>query len=168
MRVRGSSTIAEFDISLFVKPDRRVHCLRSTGIRESTVNALLDRMGVRVDAPIESSSLDAASGGAIPTRARHALSGAVTSVVSRLTRVQPSVQRQRIITVATRTSRNRETLWRSRRNCATHRCVPFNRRGRAVSPRHISGHRLRRATRPTRCSETLAKNRRPRRAFTLI
>jgi hypothetical protein len=56
-------------------------------------------MDVRVDAPIESSSLDAASGGAIPTRARHALSGAVMSVVSRLTGVQPSVQRQRIITV---------------------------------------------------------------------
>jgi hypothetical protein len=97
--VRGTSTIAEFDIGLFVKPDRRVHCLRSTGTRESTVNALLDRMDVRVDAPIESSSLDAASGGAIPTRARHALSGAVMSVVSRLTGVQPSVQRQRIITV---------------------------------------------------------------------
>ena len=56
-------------------------------------------MGVRVDAPIESSALDAASGGAIPARARHALSGAVMSVVSRLTGVQPSVQRQRIITV---------------------------------------------------------------------
>ena len=70
MRVRGTSTIAEFDIGLVVKPDRRVHCLRSTGTRESTVNALRDRMGVRVGAPIELSSLDAASGSAIPARAR--------------------------------------------------------------------------------------------------
>jgi hypothetical protein len=99
LRVRGTSTIAEFDIGLFVKPDRRVHCLRSTGTRECTVNALRDRKGVRVAAPIESSSLDAASGRKVPARARNSLSGAGTSVVSRLTGVQHSDQLRRIIAV---------------------------------------------------------------------
>jgi hypothetical protein len=141
LRVRGTSTIAEFDISLFVKPHRRVHCLRSTGIRESTVNALRDRMGVRVGAPVELSSLDAASGSAIPARAR----SMDCPVLSRQSfqgsrEFNPPYNVNASSRCATRTSRNRETLWRPRPNCATQGCAPSHRRGRAASPRHISGH----------------------------
>jgi hypothetical protein len=141
LRVRGTSRIAEFDIGLFVKPDRRVHGLGSTGPRESTVNALLNRMGVRVGAPIELSSLDAASGSAIPARAR----SMDCPVLSRQSfqgsrEFNPPCNVSASSRCGTRTSRNRETLWRSRRNRTTPGCVPPNRRFRATSARHISGH----------------------------
>ncbi len=53
-----------------VSLERCGECTAHLSTPAMQVNALRDRMGVRVGAPIESSSLDAASGSAIPARAR--------------------------------------------------------------------------------------------------
>ncbi|HIM03429.1 MAG TPA: hypothetical protein EYG46_20815 [Myxococcales bacterium] len=53
-----------------VSLERCGECTAHLSTPAMQVNALRDRMGVRVGAPIELSSLDAASGSAIPARAR--------------------------------------------------------------------------------------------------